>query len=77
MMKARLNDGTVLLGLVDRNLELLREGKKMYVDLERLGLPGLHIVIGWAPTERDFLTQLHASGLIDHRTYIQPLPEEG
>ncbi len=47
----------VILGLSDRNLEKLRAGLPILVDLNELGSTG-ELMIMWGPTEDDIARQL-------------------
>jgi hypothetical protein len=57
MIKGKLNDGTVLLGLSSKNLEKLKERKPMMVEGAEMGIDH-NIVIVWGETEADILKEL-------------------
>lgn len=63
MMKVRAGE-LVILGLSDRNLELLREGKPILFDGSEVRLPGVKIAIMHGKTERDMEQGLIKNGFI-------------
>jgi hypothetical protein len=56
MIKARAGD-VVILGLSARNIELLKSGKPIDIDMQTLGLKG-HTVIFYGDTEQQMQREL-------------------
>jgi hypothetical protein len=56
--------GTKLItfGLSDGNIKKLREKKPIIVDLDKLGVPGVQIMIMWGETEQAMTAELIAAG---------------
>lgn len=70
MVKAFVN-GVIVLGLSDRNLKLLQEGRPIKINLEELGLPSQILIIMHGKTESEIEKDLlENSGRID--TNIKP-----
>jgi hypothetical protein len=65
MIKARCRagDGTtvIVLGLSERNLTLLREGRPLVFEMSELGIGPGHMVIVWGETEKDIEAELSRS----------------
>jgi hypothetical protein len=53
----------VLLGITPRNVEKLKDGDPMYLDLAELGAPGVKLTIIYGQTERAIMAELRAAGL--------------
>lgn len=68
MMKGITNDGVLLFGLSARNVELLKEGKPIDIDLRTLGLPSGRVLIFYGETEQEIRESLIVQGLIDENT---------
>lgn len=60
MIKARAGN-VVILGLEARNVELLKEGKPMYIKLAELGLPDIVVAIVYGDTHQDIVAQIEAT----------------
>jgi hypothetical protein len=60
MIIAKMTDGSLLLGLSERNIELLRKGKPIVKDVEGLA----KFVIVYGKTEGDIMAELKAHGLV-------------
>lgn len=58
MVKARLNNGIALLGLTDINIDLLKQGKPIKINLEVLGLPPQVVVIMYGETEMKIVKEV-------------------
>ena len=74
MIKLASTDGEiVLLGMSDRNLELLRSGLPIMFDGSAIGLPGKRFCIFWGPTEEAIGEAIMAAGIIgpDARNAIE------
>jgi hypothetical protein len=54
----------LLLGLSERNLEILRQGRPILFNGEPFGLPNTEIAIVWGETEQEILADLQAQGLL-------------
>ena len=78
MIKARAGD-LLLFGLSERNLQLLREGRPIAIDLAELGVAGRRVVIFHGATEEIMEHKLKTEGLITDATKIlgDPIPEAG
>lgn len=76
MIKAKCSDGSILLGLSTRNLELLRSGKPMKVDVAEMGLkaPPGEILIFWGETEALMMQAIRAAGLLIDDAPIHTMP---
>jgi hypothetical protein len=64
MIKARLRGSGLLLGLSDRNLELLRAGQPICFDLSAIGLPSGPCVIMYGKTEEAIAKHLADGGFL-------------
>jgi hypothetical protein len=60
MIKARAGN-VVILGLEARNVELLKEGKPMYIKLAELGLPDIGIVIMYGDTPDQIVARIEST----------------
>lgn len=69
----------VVLGLSDKNLELLREGKPILVTPESVGRGPAwpEIMIMWGRTETELARQLAEVGALDEDTVIHGMPDMG
>ncbi len=75
MIRARLGDGTFLLGIDDENIRRLKEGKPIYVSLAQLGGTD-YVAIMYGPTREAIMKELEeASGA--PLPPAQPLPKGG
>lgn len=53
MIKARNTDGSIIFGLSDKNIKLLKQGKPIKLNLSEMGLPAQEIYIIHGKTEQD------------------------
>lgn len=54
----------MVFGLSEGNLEMLRQGKPIVINLAALGLSGGEVVICYGQTEQDILHDFQRAGLI-------------
>lgn len=54
----------VLLGLSERNVELLKLGKPIQFDGKEIGIPGKKVFIMYGETEEDILDELRRAGIM-------------
>lgn len=73
MIYAKTTDGGLLIGLSERNIELLREGRPIVKNIP--GMPSLFIVAG--ATEAAIYSELAQHGCINAETRVIMEPEEG
>lgn len=60
MIKARAGN-VAILGLEARNVDLLKEGKPMYIKLGELGLPDISIVILYGDTHAEIVARIEST----------------
>lgn len=65
MIKAICNDGSLLFGLSDVNLERLRAGDPIVFDLVSMGLPKRQVIIIHEKDEPTMLAKLRAHGMLE------------
>lgn len=63
MLKARTTGGTIILGLTDGNLRLLRDGRPIHILGRELGLEGCDIVVLWGEDGPAICKVLEGAGL--------------
>lgn len=63
MIKAKIGDDSILLGLSRENMKRLTMDQPIKVELSELGMKG-RIFIVWGETEQDIIKQLKEAGLI-------------
>lgn len=66
MIRARVEDGKrslLLLGIVEGNVDRLRQGHPIYVDLEELGLPNTDLAIWLGADHAQLLRVLERVGV--------------
>ena len=63
MLKARSGD-VMVFGLSDLNLQELKKGRPITVDLKDLALPGGKVIIFYGKTEVDMMKELKDGGLL-------------
>jgi hypothetical protein len=57
-------------GLTERNLELLKEGKPILVDLAGLGVPSVQITIFYGKDEKTIYQDLKNHGFVSDETKL-------
>lgn len=57
MIKALIK-GTIVIGISDRNIELLKQGKPILFNLKALGLPERDVLIFTGKTEQDMYKEI-------------------
>jgi hypothetical protein len=62
MIKATAGD-MVLFGLSEKNVQLLKEGKPIKIDMTELGLTG-KVLIFYGKTEEDMMSEFKKHGLL-------------
>ena len=63
MLKAKMADGLVLLGLEAQNIKRLLEGKPIVLNLQEIGLPERQIMIFYGATIEDMKAELARAGV--------------
>lgn len=63
MIKARSGD-IMVFGLSEANLQELRKGRPIEVDLRDLAMPGGKVIIFYGKTEVDMMKELEDGGLL-------------
>jgi hypothetical protein len=77
MIKALCTDGSVILGLSFNDLERLKRGEPIFIDLGDMGLPKREIYIFAGPTEDGMLDGLlRASGTLPAQVVVHPLTDD-
>jgi hypothetical protein len=58
MIKAKMNDGTIVFGLSRQNVQLLKEGKPIRINLKEMGLEEREILIVYGNSEDDIFKEM-------------------
>lgn len=70
MIKAKMSDGSILLGLTKENCRRLLAGQPIAFDLASIGLPPQGGVIVGGKSLEDIEQQLRDAGLLDPKTRV-------
>lgn len=57
-------------GITDGNIEKLKEGKPIVIDMSSIGMGDGQMMIFYGPTEQDIIEELQALELISNRTEV-------
>lgn len=68
MIKAKISDGSVLLGLSDENLRRLKDGSPIVLDLAEIDMPPLKITNMAGATPESILSMLRKTGMVTPAT---------
>ena len=77
LCEKRGNGTLYCFGLSDRNIELLKEGKPIVIDMAEMGIPDMVIGIMYGETEEAIIEELRQAGfLLKDIDMSQPSPGE-
>jgi len=78
MLKAKSNDGHVLIGLSYKNLELLRAGRPIVIDTAEMYLDRIppQIFIFAASTEEQMMRDLERAGMVDADAKVHTMGDD-
>ncbi len=70
MIKAKLNNGDLLFGISAENVNRLKKGQPIVINLKDLGLEDRKVMIVYGETEQDIMTELINEDHVTTRTKI-------